>query len=170
MRIETERLYITEFSPAMAEALYQNSLDEDNRRFTPEGVYGSPEEAGAQIAQFMAAYRTETSPYVYAVMTKNGENIGNVQLVWFQDAWEIGYHIAKPFSGRGLTTEAVRAFLPVIAKKVRAGEIYGVCLAENTASRRVLEKAGFQKIFEGMGTYGGQPREICRYLYQISIS
>lgn len=168
MRIETERLYITEFTPAMAETLYRNSLDADNRRFTPEGVYDSPEAAGAQIAQFMTAYRAGTPPYVYAVLTKDGQNIGNVQLVWFRDAWEIGYHIAKPFAGRNLTTEAVRAFLPVIAKQVHAGEVYGVCLAENTASRRVLEKAGFQKVFEGMGTYGGQSREICRYLYKIS--
>ena len=31
--IETERLTITEFTPDMAQAVHENSLDEDNRRF-----------------------------------------------------------------------------------------------------------------------------------------
>ena len=39
MRIETERLVITEFSPEMAEDVHLNSLDEDNRRFVPDEVF-----------------------------------------------------------------------------------------------------------------------------------
>jgi len=33
MLLETQRLTITEFTPDMAEAVHENSLDEDNRRF-----------------------------------------------------------------------------------------------------------------------------------------
>ena len=33
MKIETERLLITELNMDMAEDLHKNSLDEDNRRF-----------------------------------------------------------------------------------------------------------------------------------------
>ena len=35
MRIETERLVITEFNKEMAQVVHENSLDEDNRRFLP---------------------------------------------------------------------------------------------------------------------------------------
>ena len=36
MKIETERLLITELNMDMAEDLHKNSLDEDNRRFVPD--------------------------------------------------------------------------------------------------------------------------------------
>ena len=37
--IETNRLIITKFTHDMAEAVHQNSLDEDTRRFLPEEVF-----------------------------------------------------------------------------------------------------------------------------------
>ena len=43
--IETERLTITEFTPDMAQAVHENSLDEDNRRFVPDEVFETVEEA-----------------------------------------------------------------------------------------------------------------------------
>ena len=36
MKIETERLLITELNMDMVEAVHKNSLDEDNRRFVPD--------------------------------------------------------------------------------------------------------------------------------------
>ena len=37
--LKTERLTITEFTPDMAQAVHENSLDEDNRRFVPDEVF-----------------------------------------------------------------------------------------------------------------------------------
>ena len=45
MRIETERLLITDFTPDMAEVVHLNSLDEDTRRFVPDEVFETIEEA-----------------------------------------------------------------------------------------------------------------------------
>ena len=50
MRIETERLIITEFTPDMARAVHENSLDEDNRRFVPDEVFETVEEAAETVA------------------------------------------------------------------------------------------------------------------------
>ncbi|BDC92009.1 hypothetical protein TRBR_01060 [Treponema bryantii] len=36
MNLETNRLIITMFTPDMAEAVHQNSLDEDTCRFLPD--------------------------------------------------------------------------------------------------------------------------------------
>ena len=36
MKIETERLLLTELDMDVAEAVHKNSLDEDNRRFIPD--------------------------------------------------------------------------------------------------------------------------------------
>lgn len=42
-KIETDRLMITEFTPDMAQAVHENSLDEDNRRFVPDEVFETVE-------------------------------------------------------------------------------------------------------------------------------
>ena len=45
MNIKTERLEITEFTLDMVEAVHINSLDEDNRKFTPDEVFETMEDA-----------------------------------------------------------------------------------------------------------------------------
>lgn len=163
MRIETERLIITELTLDMAEAVHLNSLDEDTRRFVPDEVFETLETAREVITDLMGNYESEDGPFVYAVLLKDsGENIGYVQLVAIPDGWEIGYHIAKRCTGNGFATEAIRAFVPVISAEHGLKEIEGVCLADNAASARVLEKCGFSLFYRGPGNYQGQTREIIR--------
>ena len=165
LSIETERLTITEFTPDMAQDVHKNSLDEDNRRFVPDEVFETAEEAGETIAFLMSRYGGSEGPYVYPVLLKDRTNIGYVQLVPVEEGWEIGYHIAKAHTGKGYAAEAVKGFLPVVMKEHQLKQIYGICVAENYASRRVMEKCGFVKQFEGIGPYQGQEINICRYLY-----
>ena len=80
--------------------------------------------------------------------------------------WEIGYHIGGKYTGNGYATEAVRAFLPVIAGMTGTREIYGICLKENTSSCRVLVKCGFRILFTGMGLYQGKEKEIVRSIWK----
>ena len=164
MRIETERLIITEFTPDMAQDVHENSLDEDTRRFVPDEVFETVEEAREVIAFLMSQYGGTGGPLAYPVLMKTGgRNIGYVQLVPLGDgAWEIGYHIAKQYTGKGYATEAVRAFLPAAAAMAGAGEVLGVCLSENAASKRVLQKCGFTPVYEGPGDYQGERREVFR--------
>lgn len=167
MRIETERLIITEFDLSMAESVHINSLDEDNRRFVPDEVFETVEEAKETLEYLIAQYDGEQGPYVYPILLKNGKNIGYVQAVRIDEGWEIGYHIGKEFTKQGYATEAVKAFCPFILKQLEIDVIIGVCLADNIASRIVMERSGFIKKFEGIGNYQGKPREICRYIYKI---
>ena len=168
MRIETERLVITEFSPDMAGDVHRNSLDEDNRKFVPDEVFETVEEAREVIGFLMSCYGGTEGPLTYPVFTKHaGENIGYVQLVPFEDGlWEIGYHIAKKRTGKGYASEAVRAFLPVIAATIGIDEIYGVCLSDNVASKQVLKKCGFTPFFEGTGDYQGDKRHIFKAVWK----
>ena len=166
--LETERLMITEFTPDMAEAVHLNSLDEDNRRFVPDEVFETVEDAAETIAFLMSQYGKTDGPLVYPTILKTGENIGYVQAVPLGDGvWELGYHIAKPYTGCGYCTEAVRRFLPAILPVLGLDTMAGVCLADNFASRRVMEKCGFVKRFEGVGPYQGADRPICRYTFTL---
>ena len=166
MHIETERLVITEFDPSMAESVHKGSLDEDNRRFVPDEVFETVEEAAETIGFLMRCYKSGDGPLVYPVLLRCGTYVGYVQAVPMADgAWEIGYHIAGAYTGRGYATEAVRAFLPVILPQLGLTRMIGICLADNATSIKVMERCGFIKEFEGIGSYQGQERRICRFYY-----
>ena len=163
MKIETKRLTITKFTMDMAEAVHKESLDEDNRRFVPDEVFETVEEAAETVEFLMGVYENGNGPLVYPVTLKDGTYIGYVQAVPFDDGtWEIGYHIGKNYTKQGYATEAVNAFLPVIMKKIGITEMTGICLAENLSSVKVMERCGFAKLYEGIGNYQGEQREICR--------
>ena len=163
MNIKTSRLTIKTFSLDMAQSVYENSQDDDTRRFVPDEVYESAEEAREAIEFLISRYDSTDGPFVYPIIINDSKNIGYIQLCQIDDgSWEIGYHIAKQFTGHGYATEAVKAFLPAMAKKLNIKEVYGICLAENTASVRVLEKCGFVQIFQGMGVYQGKESEIVK--------
>ena len=165
MMIETERLMITEFTMDMAKAVQANSVDEDNRRFVPDEVWESVEEVEETLEFLISRYGTSEGPFVYPVIIKETQdNVGYVQICPIDDGhWEIGYHIAKRFTGRGYATEAVRAFLPVISELVGASEVYGICLEDNKASQAVLRKCGFELVFSGAGKYQDADRTIVKY-------
>ena len=168
MRIETQRLVITRFTMDMAEAVHLNSLDEDNRRFVPDEVFETVEEAADTVEFLMGVYENGDGPLVYPVLLKDGTYIGYVQAVLFDDGtWEIGYHIGENYTRKGYATEAVQAFLPVIMPKLGLERIKGICLADNKASVKVMERCGFVKEFEGVGPYQGAERPICRYYYAL---
>jgi len=164
MKIETERLIITEFDLSMAESVHKNSLDEDNRRFVPDEVFETVEDAKETIEFLMSVYESEDGPLVYPVLLKDETNIGYVQLVPIEEGYEVGYHIGKEYTGNGYATEALRAFLEDIMTKKNLDTVYGICVSENLASVKVLEKSGFQKEYEGMGQYQGEDRQIVKYI------
>lgn len=167
--LETSRLYLTRLAPEMAGALHRNSLDEDMRRFVPDEVWETPIEARAAIEQLMRACETPDGPFVYAVLTKMGENIGYVQACRLKKDFEIGYHIAQPWNGQGYATEAVTAFLPFVAQKLGVELLWGIVLEENAASRRVLEKCGFVLSERKTDFYQGKPCALRVYQWKRGL-
>ena len=168
MNIKTERLEIKEFTLDMVEAVHLNSLDEDNRKFNPNEVFETMEDAQGTVEFLMSVYENGDGPLVYPVLLLDGTNVGYVQAVPMDDGkWEVGYHIAQKYAGNGYATEAVKAFLPVVMKELNITEMLGICVVENVASVKVMENAGFVKEYEGMGSYQGVEREICRFTYSL---
>lgn len=165
MKIETERLVITEFDLSMAEDVHKNSLDEDTRRFVPDEVFETVEEAKETIEFLMSCYETGEGPLVYPMLIKGGANIGYVQLVPIEEGFEVGYHVAKKYTGQGYATEALLALIQFAKSEKNLDKIYGICVSDNVASKRVLEKCGFKKEYEGTGNYQGENTEIAKYSF-----
>ena len=148
--------------------VWQNSLDENNRRFVPDEVFETLDDAKEVVDQLIACYQSEEGPFVYTVIrNEDGKNIGYVQLIKIDEGWEIGYHIAQSYCGNGYATEAVMLFLNYLKQNKNLKEIYGVALADNFASRKVLTKNGFELIYEGNGMYQGKIRNIIKTIKQL---
>ncbi len=167
MLIETDRLVITEFEESMIENVHKNSLDNDSRKFIPDEVFETVEQARETVCFLIDCYKGNQGPFVYPVLLKSGENVGYVQAVPLNNGWEIGYHIAQKYTRNGYATEALRVFIPVIMEQLNISSIWGICRGDNIASRCVLEKNAFVLQKKSVTDYKGEQHEVCKYLYTI---
>ena len=164
----SDRLLLTAIDKSMSYDIWQNSLDENNRKFVPDEVFETLEEATNVVDFIIESYKGKDGPFIYAVIRKSDNtNLGYVQLVKIPEGWEIGYHIAKMYNGQGYATEAVNLFLDYLKKEKDIKEIYGIALYSNKASHRVLQKCGFTTLYEGNGPYQGKKRKIIKTIKKL---
>jgi RimJ/RimL family protein N-acetyltransferase len=100
--------------------------------------------------KFLEAACLKTPPTFYAIATPD-EAIGGIGATINSDVHrlsaELGYWLAEPWWGKGIMTEAVVKFTDYIFERFGLMRIYAEPFATNTASCRVLKKAGF--VLEG---------------------
>jgi RimJ/RimL family protein N-acetyltransferase len=94
---------------------------------------------------------TASEPVTQFALEVDGEAAGGIGLFPQEDvarySAEIGYWLGEAHWGRGLMTEAVRGFTERAFEQFELCRIYAYVFEWNPASRRVLEKAGYE--FEG---------------------
>lgn len=77
-----------------------------------------------------------------------GEAVGSVGGFLKQDVYrknmEVGYWLAQPYWGKSIITEVIRKFTSYLWLTYDINRIYAEPFANNIASRRALEKAGFR--------------------------
>ena len=92
--------------------------------------------------------REQDVPTSFAVEYE-GEAIGGIGFKIGVDiarlSLEVGYWLAEPYWGRGLTTRAVTAACDWAFDHYRVVRIFATAFSHNVASMRVLEKAGFER-------------------------
>lgn len=64
----------------MCDAFQKNSVDEENRRFVPDEVFETFEDAHRTIEWLIKSYQCEKGPFLYSVLLKDKTNIGYVQV------------------------------------------------------------------------------------------
>ncbi len=99
-----------------------------------------------QAHGFLRWVSTHPSPTVWAVEV-DGEAAGGIGLEMHTDvervSAEIGYWLGESIWGRGVATEAVTAVTAEAFRQFDLTRIYALPFADNVASTRVLEKAGY---------------------------
>lgn len=100
------------------------------------------------ISTMLAADEDETFAFAITVDSRVIGSIGAFRQgnIHRQTA-ELGYYIAEEYWGRGIMTEAVNRLCEYVFSHTDIIRIYAEPFAYNSASCRVLEKAGFQ--YEG---------------------
>lgn len=106
-------------------------------------------DAEEYITSMLSSDKTKTFAFAIIVDDKVVGSIGvfRCENIHFRTA-EMGYYIGEPYWGKGLGTSAVKQVCNYIFLHTDIIRIFAEPFAYNTASCRVLEKAGFQ--FEGV--------------------
>jgi RimJ/RimL family protein N-acetyltransferase len=93
--------------------------------------------------QFIAAVNKREGEACFAI-TLDGAPIGVCSVDRREDGPELGYWLGVPYWGRGFATEAVRALIDHTFGDLEHETLISGARVNNPASRRVLEKCGFQ--------------------------
>lgn len=103
---------------------------------TPEGA-----------AKFIA-FANSGEDKIYRAIELNGEVIGgigvSVQTDIYRKNAELGYWLAEPHWGKGITTKAIEMIVSEAFERLDITRIFARPFRINKASHRVLEKAGFR--------------------------
>ncbi|WP_436514387.1 GNAT family N-acetyltransferase [Ekhidna sp. To15] len=78
-----------------------------------------------------------------------GELCGVIGLIMQKDIYrlsaEVGYWIGEPFWGKGLATKSLSLITDYAFSELGLNRLYAGAFAHNEASRKVLEKCGYQR-------------------------
>jgi 8-oxo-dGTP diphosphatase len=153
--VSTPRLRLRPLGDADVAAIVSLAGDFEVARYTAviPHPYGEKDahEFLAQSAADLAAGRSLTLGIERLAVTGL---IGCVGITRVADTVEIGYWIGRPYWRHGFAPEAVRGMLPVAFETFGARDVFAEVLLDNPASFRVLEKAGFARVGEGVGAHG----------------
>ena len=145
--LETERLTLR--APRLRDAKAIARLASDRR--VAENTARVPHPYRIDDAEQFIAAVNRTDGEATFVIALNGEVIGACGVEGRDGSAEIGYWLGVPYWGRGYATEAVRAVIDHAFGDLGHAALAAGARISNPASRRVLEKCGFQ--WTGVGLY-----------------
>lgn len=148
VRIETERLVLRDYEEADWRAVLAYQSDPRYLRFYP--WKSRSEQDARDFVRMFTDWRNERPRrrFQLAVTLRDGgEAVGSCGLRRKPDGEheaDIGYEVAPRLWGQGYATEAARAMVAFGFGELGLHRLSSWCIAENTASARVLEKLGFK--------------------------
>lgn len=149
MQLETERLILREFVEQDWQAVMAYQADPRYQRFYPEAE-STPEKAREFVGMFLE-HQSENPrlTYQFAVCLKpGGELIGNCGVRLSEGGShkaDLGYELNPEYWGAGHASEAARRMARFAFDELGLHRLWSWCIAENTASRRVLGKLGMRQ-------------------------
>ena len=139
--LETERLVLRR--PTLADVKAIARLANDRR--IAQNTARIPHPYAVSDAEVFVNFVAQQPQDTNFLITRDGEVFGGVGIDLSRSATpEIGYWLGVPFWGQGYATEAARAVIDYAFEEFGTTELRAGARVVNAASRRVLEKCGFQ--------------------------
>ncbi len=138
----TEQMTLRRYRPEDAEPLHRRlGTDPAMAQYSGWDPYATLEVARETVRGFIDGY---DDGHVYAwVMDIDDVIVGTIGAYDLKDDHiEIGFSVVKDWQGRGLATEALKKVLEYLTENEGISCVTAWCAAENTGSRKVLERAG----------------------------
>jgi RimJ/RimL family protein N-acetyltransferase len=144
------------------------------RRWLPSHVYADAEVAAARMQFLIGCYASpgdpRQGPFVLAVDdAASGDLLGHVGFSPFDDDVEVSYAIAEASRRRGLGAEALLHGCRWAAQQFNLASVLALTEAENTASRRTLDRAGFVHAGDVVMRFQGSPQTVSRYVWRPAV-
>ncbi|MBN1995934.1 GNAT family N-acetyltransferase [candidate division KSB1 bacterium] len=144
MQLKIDNYYVRNWQKSDIPALFKYA---DNPKIAVNLRDAFPSPYKPADAEKFLAIVLEMNPCTYFAIANHEEAIGSIGFMAGKDVHrfsaEMGYWLAEPFWGRGIITKAVRAVTDYAFREFGLNRIYAEPFADNIASVRVLEKAGF---------------------------
>jgi len=145
--LTSKRLNLRLFRKSDLEKIYQMSQEEGIKKWLPDQNYQDNKEAAEVIDFLINCYEDinpQKKPFVLGIeLKKNKELIGHIGLSPVDELVEVGYAVEEKYQGAGYATEAVKEFSAWAQKELNLEAIWGIVEKDNSASAKVLEKAGY---------------------------
>ncbi len=140
--LETERLTLR--APRLGDAKAVTTLANDRRIAENTSRIPYPYRL-ADAQEFIARANQTGNETIFVVALRSGGVIGACGLMTpTDDSTEVGYWLGAKYWGKGYATEAVRAVIDHAFTDLDCEALQSAARVTNPASRRVLEKCGFQ--------------------------
>ena len=142
--VESERLMFRKFTLDDLPALIEQRSDPAVNKFLGGTKLQNPQALAKRIRFYISCYDSHGFGMCAMIWKPSGEMIGSagIQPLDGTDEIEVGYSMIKDYWGKGIGTEAARAWLDHGFRKAGLERIVAVAHSENWASRRIMEKLG----------------------------
>jgi RimJ/RimL family protein N-acetyltransferase len=146
--LETKRLAMR--APRLKDAKTVATLANDRR--IAENVARIPHPYKVSDAEsFISGANKARGEAVFLITLRDETVIGASSIMSHENAPELGYWLGVPHWGKGYATEALHAVIDYAFTDLNHESLQAGARVTNPASRRVLEKCGFQ--WTGVGLY-----------------
>ena len=166
MRLAGSRCVVRHWRLADADAIVEHA---DNANVAKQLRDRFPHPYTRRHAVEFIEHATSAEPVTNFAIEVGGEAAGGVGFVPGSDverfSAEIGYWLGERLWGRGITTEALALVTRHAFAELNMLRLFALPFADNTASRRVLEKAGYacEGILRASSVKFGAPRDQALY-------
>lgn len=150
-KIETERLILRRMRVSDAKDMYDYARRDEVTRYLLWAPHDSLEYTCNYLRQVEKGYRADSFHDFGVVFKENNKLIGTCGFARIDHAnstAEVGYVLNPDYWGMGIAAEALDAVIRMGFEKQKFNRIEARYMADNTRSRRVMEKCGMK--YEGI--------------------